>query len=622
MITIDETIHRGDTKDLTFVISGDVTARELFFTTKASTTPTGSRLIEKANTLGGGDATELEASYASPDTTITVHILPVDTDDLQQTLLYADIESVDAADATDVLTIANGTLTLDVDVRTPFDGSALPADAERYVPVLASDYTDGDVITVLDTDGVKSYVGTAGIDTAISLQHTQGTDQGVDLDGTYPTTAEQVYRAVQSLNISARVNEIQPAGGAGATVGYTLTHPSYMIGMDGYQNPYSPNFGNYYDVVSGSVMVYIPKHYIKITADNLYSYKSVYDYADETLAATAGYFLPRCFIDGGVIKNGYFRDKYPHNGIEGGVAVSKQGIIPLTPSDVVTGYGFANCTGNSQTPTNTYGGALAMAKSRGNDFYTATVFHDFDMMCLYKAHQQASVSTTYCAWNDVSPYAPKGNNNNALKDTDDASVVFTTAGNADYSQRALTGSGSPFAKTTHNGQACGIADLNGNMHRISIGLTSNGTNLYTLKESIAFKNLVDSISGATAAFDIANFDSIGANPSSFTQIGGTTGWERLGNGTNQVFSGETDRTVDAYKIANAGLPLPTGHSVGGTADFGFDGIYVPAAFPSVLCPIAGLYWNKTFSAGVAGRNLYDTRTNSTTSRGAGSCLSV
>jgi hypothetical protein len=424
-----------------------------------------------------------------------------------------------------------------------------------------------------------------------------------------------------TVNISARENEIQPAGAAGAGLGYSLDHPSYMVGMDGFMNPYSPNFGSYYDIASGSIMAYVPKHYVKITTDNIYTYKSVYDYANETLAAADGYFLPRCFIDGGVIIRGYFRDKYPHNSIENNVAVSKKNRIPITSSGAVVGYGFADCTANGQTPTNTFGGALAVAKSRGNDFYNPLIFHDMDSLFLAIAHSQACVGTTYCAYKDVLPYFPKGNNNNALADADDPTVVYTTASNADYTQRSLTGSGVPFAKTTSNGQECGIADLNGCMSRVAIGLTSDGTNLYVLKESIAFKDLIDSTTGATGAFNIANFDSIGANPSAFTQIEGTAGWSLLGNGTNQVFSGETDRTQINYKMANVGLPLSLGYDTTGTDDFGKDGIYVPTAFPNYMCVISGLSWSYFFIAGMISRYLDVEHNANSASVGAGACLS-
>ena len=424
-------------------------------------------------------------------------------------------------------------------------------------------------------------------------------------------------------NLMARVEDIGIMGTLGATLSICANPQSYMIEMSGTRDKASPNYGKYLHAISGSIMGYVAKHYVKITSGNLYYVASIYDFKNETEANANGYFLPRCFVDGGRIINGYFRDIFPHNGVENGIAVSKQGIIPVTSSGAIAGYGFANCTANGQTPTNTYGGALAMAKSRGDDFFSATTFHDFDIFCLIKAHQQActALDVTYCAYNNIVPYFPKGNNNNALKDVNDTSVVYTTAGNVDFAQRALTGSGSPFAKTTHNGQACGIADLNGNMYRVSWGLTSDGTNLYTLKESKYFKDMVDGISGATHAFDITNYDSIGANPSLFTQIGGTAGWSKLGSGVNQVFSGETNRTSINYKMANAGLPLSGGYDATGTDAFGKDGIYVPTAFPNVLCPLAGLSWVSTSLAGLASRSLPDSRTFSYSGAGAGSCLS-
>lgn len=412
-------------------------------------------------------------------------------------------------------------------------------------------------------------------------------------------------------------------GTLGAGVGICKKPPVGTIELAGTRDRYSPNYGNYIHVATGSIKVYIPKHYVKITADNQYYVASIYDFADEAAANAAGYFLPRCFVDGGVIIDGYFRDKYPLNGIESGVAVSKKSLIPLTSSRAVAGYGFSDCIGNSQTPTNTLGGALAVAKSRGNNYFASTVFHDFDLFCLTMAHKQAltALDTSMAAWNGVAPYFPKGNNDNALKDVNDTGVVFTTAGNVDYSQRSLTGSGVPFNKTTHNGQACGITDVNGNMNKVSWGLTSDGTNLYVLKESKTFKDMVDGTSGATHAFDVANYDSIGPNPSSFSQIGGTAGWIYLGNGSNQVFSGETDRAEVNYKLANAGLPLAGGHDASGTTAFGNDGIYVPTAFPSAMCPVSGGNWSYTTGAGVGYRVLNNSRTNSNFNVGVGACLS-
>ena len=92
---------------------------------------------------------------------------------------------------------------------------------------------------------------------------------------------------------------------------------------------------------------------------------------------------------------------------------------------------------------------------------------------LTEAHAQASTSSTYCAWYDATGVKnfPKGNNNGALKDIDDTSVTFTSAGVATSAAFALTGSGAPFAKTTHNGQACGVTDVAGNIWKINPGMT-------------------------------------------------------------------------------------------------------------------------------------------------------
>jgi len=91
---------------------------------------------------------------------------------------------------------------------------------------------------------------------------------------------------------------------------------------------------------------------------------------------------------------------------------------------------------------------------------------------LSMAHAQALTTVTYSAWYDTTYNYPKGCNNDALKDEDDASVTFTGDG---YLNCGKTGSGTPFAKTTHNGQDCGVADLNGLMYEINIGVTCIAT---------------------------------------------------------------------------------------------------------------------------------------------------
>jgi hypothetical protein len=91
------------------------------------------------------------------------------------------------------------------------------------------------------------------------------------------------------------------------------------------------------------------------------------------------------------------------------------------------------------------------------------------------AHGQNSYGTTYCAWYHSTNNFPKGCNNDALGDNDDSQVKWESDG---YSNCGKTGSagygggeGNVFAKSTDNGQNCGIADVNGLMHEVNIGLT-------------------------------------------------------------------------------------------------------------------------------------------------------
>jgi len=135
--------------------------------------------------------------------------------------------------------------------------------------------------------------------------------------------------------------------------------------------------------------------------------------------------------------------------------------------------GFLGATANGQTPTNIYGDAIKAARSRGAKFVPETVFMADALSRLSEAHAQAATSATYCAWYDATGAKnyPKGNNNGALKDFDDTSVTFTGAGVAAYPAFSLTGSGTPFAKTTHNGQACGVTDVAGNIWKINPGMT-------------------------------------------------------------------------------------------------------------------------------------------------------
>ena len=229
-----------------------------------------------------------------------------------------------------------------------------------------------------------------------------------------------------------------------------------------------------------------------------------------------------------------------------------------------------------------------------------------------KAHGEASTSTSACAYIDVNPKMPKGCNNNALADVNDTSVTFVGSG---YSNCANTGSGEPFAKTTHNGQACGIADLNGNMYELGSGfIRMDAEGFLVLKESVDITAIVNDGTGETGAYNTALYDVIDISD----VVSGNTAWTYYGNASNQVFDFSTDRNSTAYKRTAIGIPLASGVSGSGTTEFGNDGLY--RYLRNEMACLCGLYWSGASLAGAFAVALSDYRAVSSYSRGGRASL--
>ncbi|ACB34523.1 conserved hypothetical protein [Leptothrix cholodnii SP-6] len=269
-------------------------------------------------------------------------------------------------------------------------------------------------------------------------------------------------------------NDIGMQGLQGFGVGICPSIPAGFALLPGTSDPASPNYGNY-QCADGSVMVWVPAFWYRIghAANPTYAtwllnsidVEPYSAFADVAAAAAAGYALPRAFYNAGAIQPGFFVDKYQCSN-NAGVASSLRYGNPLTASSAHAP--FAGLTG---APANTLGGAFAAAKTRGARFFPTMRYMHVALALLAMAHAQASASTAWCAWWDGSTTGlagPKGNNNNALKDANDGAVTYVGDG---YLNCGKTGSGVPFAKTTHNGQDCGIADLNGNVWEVSPGIT-------------------------------------------------------------------------------------------------------------------------------------------------------
>ena len=408
-------------------------------------------------------------------------------------------------------------------------------------------------------------------------------------------------------------NDIGIAGTAGFGVGICPALPAGFTPMAGYNQQNSDNYGNY-QYTDGSVMVWIPAFFYKYgtgangLAVNVVDIKPESAYANEAAANVAGYALHRAFYDGGVVQRGVFVDKYKCS-VNGTIASSIKNGIPCSSN--AANAPFSACTANGQTPAQFYYGAIAAAKSRGNNFFSSSVFIKSALAMLSYAHAQASTSTTYCAWYHATNNFPKGCNNNALGDANDAALLFTTTG---YSTANRTGSANMLAKTTHNGQNCGVADVNGTMWEISLGITSNGTNFYVMKTSAAMKNVTAGVTLATDAWGAtgiaALYDNIGATYGALTA---SSTLKLLGAAT-QVF--DAAYSGNAWNATGAGIPLATG--VGGTNPFGNDGIWDYR--PNEMCPIVAGSWGNAASAGVGALDLNSVRGDSNYSVGLRAAL--
>lgn len=280
---------------------------------------------------------------------------------------------------------------------------------------------------------------------------------------------------------SAEIYEIGTPGQLGFGVGaYSGTLPTGFTALSGSSDIRSPNYGNY-QYTDGSIMVWIPKFYYKVHTGTTYpndqlEIRGASYFATTAAANTAGYALHRAFIDGGEERAGFFIDKYENSKNALGTGFVASSIANGNPLSTHADHNpIADLTA---VTTNNYASTIDAAHARdGVDgavnpnsiFHVQSRFQWGALAMLAHAHAQASAAATVNnAWYNATSNFPKGNNNNALADTNDTTVVYTTDG---YSNAGKTGSGAPFAKTTHNGQASGVADLNGNMYEISIGIT-------------------------------------------------------------------------------------------------------------------------------------------------------
>ena len=425
---------------------------------------------------------------------------------------------------------------------------------------------------------------------------------------------------------AGRHGDVGVAGAAGFGVGvYPGTLASGFSAMPGTNDATSHTYGNY-KYSDGSVMVFVPKFYYRIGSPDAANYAryganaidiaSAKDFAGESEANAAGYALHRAFKDGGEIKSGFFIDKYlaSKNG-----TTSCRSVANADPISLTTGARFNPSSGMTGC-TGTLADAVVLSRARGDGvFNTATIFMYDALAKLSLAHGQAATGTDNCAWYDATGTTnfPKGCNNGELADVNDATVTFTTAGDTGNANKPKTGSASNLAKTTHNGQASGVTDINGSMRQVMLGITQAGTSAtdntqnttgdaYLLKPSVALASLTGGFGGATDAWGTTsnlatNYDLING----FLPWTSATGVVYFGNDSNQVFSGATSGTD--YLRSCAGIANTTGMSATGTNQFGNDYCYQYGV--ANLFPMTSGFGGDSTYAGVFFRNWDGYRSN-------------
>ena len=443
-------------------------------------------------------------------------------------------------------------------------------------------------------------------------------DGSITAAGVLNLVATKVQVNGADLAVTPETGNIGVAGELGFGVGeYPGTLPSGFNALMGTSLKGADTYGNY-QYSDGSIMVFVPKFYYRIGSASSPNYAKyganaidiagIGTFADEAAANTAGYALHRAFKDGGTVKSGFFIDKYLASKNGTGSCKSVQNGVPISLAKT-TGYttsnGMTGCTG-------ILADAVVLARARGvGRFNVASIFMYDALAKLSLAHGQAAIGTAACAWYNAAGTTnyPKGCNNSALADVNDATVTFTTAGDTGNTSKPKTGSASNLAKTTHNGQASGVADINGSISQAMLGLTMAGTSAtdetrnttgdaYLLKPSVALASLTGGFGGATDAWGTTgslatNYDLIPG----FLPWTSTTGYIYIGNGSNQVFSGATSGTD--YLRSCSGIGNLSGMSAAGTNQFGNDGCYRYGR--ANLFPLTSGGWYDGASAGVFSR---------------------
>ncbi len=364
-------------------------------------------------------------------------------------------------------------------------------------------------------------------------------------------TPPNITQFLRRQHLTGRKNYIGVPGGVGFGAGVTPRLYSGFSSMPGTLSPSANNYGNY-QYKEGSICCWKPMGWLRIGhVDNptypTYGVNSVDikpedAFPDDATANLAGYFRHRAFIDGGENKRGFFRDKYDCSKQAWGtgfIASSIKNGLPISTSfDHNPIADLTACAGNYYYETINAAHArdgVDGAINPNSIWFEESRFVASWLALVALAHGQAATGSTYCAWFDPTYNFPKGNNNNALGDVNDATVSFTSDG---YSNCAQAGSGVPFAKTTDNGQNCGVADVSSNMWRPGLGLTC-----------IAVTAAIEGIT--SAATPVFTWTAHGLAVGDLVQLVYIAQADWINLSSSKIWKVDTVPTVDTYTLISA-----------------------------------------------------------------------
>lgn len=251
--------------------------------------------------------------------------------------------------------------------------------------------------------------------------------------------------------------------------------------MEGCEDPTSDNYGNYIHT-NGSIMCCIPAFcyrlgkatapsYERDVADALeikdatkfpqFSHDAVFsspDFGDD-------WILHRAFVDGNKLKNAFFIDKYLCSNVNNQAASVKDADWLMCCSGTSKPYFTKYISGAIGQAYD----AITLSRARGDYYSLVTCYQWSAISLLSLAHGQAATSADACAWYDANYTTnfPKGATSDHGRDFNDSTIRYTDhSAGVGY---AKTGAGTPFNKTTHNGQASGVADVAGMCSQWTIG---------------------------------------------------------------------------------------------------------------------------------------------------------